>query len=124
MSTYIQEIWNKPKMSTTQKREQKVEGTESNKRLRIENNVVNKGERLTNLRTIEVEYENTEIELDLDWDKRIKQHRQEIEQEEQELSQRLHYKAIREKSWELNRLNRKFLEENDKDWALGKEKRG
>lgn len=124
MSTYIQEIWNKPKMSTTQKREQKVEGTESNKRLRIENNVVNKGERLTNLRTIEVEYENTEIELDLDWDKRIKQHRQEIEQEEQELSQRLQYKAIREQSWELNRLNRKFLEENDKDWALGKEKRG
>ena len=83
-------------MSTTQKREQKVEGTESNKRLRIENNVVNKGERLTNLRTIEVEYENTEIELDLDWDKRIKQYRQEIEQEEQELSQRLQYKAIRE----------------------------
>ena len=124
MSTYIQEIWNKPKMSTTQKREQKVEGTETNKRLRIENNVVNKGERLTNLRTIEVEYENTEIELDLDWDKRIKQHRQEIEQEEQELSQRLQYKAIREQSWELNRLNRKFLEENDKDWALGKEKRG
>lgn len=124
MSTYIQEIWNKPKMSTTQKREQKVEGTESNKRLRIENNVVNKGERLTNLRTIEVEYENTEIELDLDWDKRIKQHRQEIEQEEQELSQRLQYKAIREQSWKLNRLNRKFLEENDKDWALGKEKRG
>ena len=124
MSTYVQEIWNKPKMSTTQKREQKVEGTESNKRLRIENNVVNKGERLTNLRTIEVEYENTEIELDLDWDKRIKQHRQEIEQEEQELSQRLQYKAIREQSWKLNRLNRKFLEENDKDWALGKEKRG
>ena len=124
MSTYIQEIWNKPKMSTTQKREQKVEGTETNKRLRIENNVVNKGERLTNLRTIEVEYENTEIELDLDWDKRIKQHRQEIEQEEQELSQRLQYKAIREQSWKLNRLNRKFLEENDKDWALGKEKRG
>ena len=124
MSTYIQEIWNKPKMSTTQKREQKIEGTESNKRLRIENNVVNKGERLTNLRTIEVEYENTEIELDLDWDKRIKQHRQEIEQEEQELSQRLQYKAIREQSWKLNRLNRKFLEENDKDWALGKEKRG
>ena len=111
-------------MSTTQKRKQKVEGTESNKRLRIENNVVNKGERLTNLRTIEVEHENTEIELDLDWDKRIKQHRQEIEQEEQELSQRLQYKAIREQSWKLNRLNRKFLEENDKDWALGKEKRG
>ena len=34
MSTYIQEIWNKPKMSTTQKREQKIEGTESNKKIK------------------------------------------------------------------------------------------
>ena len=35
--------------------------------------------------------------------------------------QRLQYKELREQSWELNKLCRKYLEENDKDWARTKE---
>ena len=84
----IQEIWNKPTMSTTQKREQELEEIEPNKKMKsntsTENIAVQHGEILTNLRTIEVEYENKEIELDMDWDNRIKQRRLEIEREEQE----------------------------------------
>ena len=121
----IQEIWKKPTLSTTQKREQEIEETIPNKKMRTntsrENNVVQNGEKLSNLRTVEVEYENKEIEVDMDWDNRIKQRKLEIEQEEQELSQRLKYKEIREQSWELNRLSRKFLEENDKEWAKRRE---
>ena len=112
-------------MSTTQKREQELEEIEPNKKMKsntsTENIAVQHGEILTNLRTIEVEYENKEIELDMDWDNRIKQRRLEIEQEEQERSQKRKYKEIREQSWELNRLSRKFLEENDKEWAKRKE---
>ena len=61
---------------------------------------------LTNQRTIEVVLENKEIELDMDWDERIKQCRKEIEEEE---AKRLQYKEIREQSCELNRLCRKYL---------------
>ena len=78
-------MWNRPKLSTTQKREQELEETETNKKVKTdtntENNAGSTGERLTNLRTIEVLYENKEIELDLNWNERIKQRRQEIEQD-------------------------------------------
>ena len=57
----------------------------------------------------------------MDWDERIKQRRKEIEEEENKREQRLQHKKIKEQSWELNRLCRQYLEENDKDWARTKE---
>ena len=59
----------------------------------------------------------------MDWDERINQRRKEIEEEEYKREQKLQYKEIREQTWALNRLCRRYLEENDKDWARTKELR-
>ena len=117
----IQEIWDKPKMSTTQKREQETEESQAKKKMRNQN--VGPSIKLTNMRTIETPHENKEIQLDMDWDERIKQRRKEIEEEEYKREQKLQYKEIREQTWALNRLCRRYLEENDKDWARTKELR-
>ena len=83
----------KKEYNTEQKPEEEYT---ARKKIRDENLSTNV--RLTNQRTIEVVHENKEIELDMDWDERIKQCRKEIEEEEAKREQRLQYKEIREQS--------------------------
>ena len=111
----IQEIWEKPSISNKYRSEKRTRTrrTQCQEEMRDEN--LSTGIRLKNLRTIDVKPENKEVQLDMDWEERIRQRRKEIEDEENKREQRLQYKEIREQSWELNRLCRKYLEENDKD---------
>ena len=79
------------------------------------NNVV-----LTNIRTIQDTEKNSDIELDLNWDKRIEEYRQEIERQEKERMDRINKKEQKEQSWELYRECRKYLVENSKAWEKRK----
>ena len=49
----------------------------------------------------------------VDWDKRLEEHRKRIVQEEQERNSRLERQEKKTKSWELYRLCKNYLEENN-----------
>ena len=80
-------------------------------------------ERLENIRVIEdaviegetISMENYEIEV-IDWDKRLKEHKEELEREFLERENRLKRQEEKSKSWELYRTCRDFLENNDSNW--------
>ena len=80
-----------------------------------------KVEHLTNIRRIEdkvVEGEEiTEFEVEIvDWDKVLKDHKERLENETKEREERLEKKEIKEKSWELYKECKIFLENNEKNW--------
>ena len=85
-------------------------------------------ETLTNLRVIENKVvegplEDLELEDKIDWEEKLRNHKEKIEKETEERERRLKRKEDKEKSWELYRLCKNYLEENSEDWGKRKMKR-
>ena len=119
----IRENWGAPKVTASKKHQQREynEHRNGNKRRRLE-------EKLTNIKQIEnavFEGETiTDFELEeIDWEKHIAEHKSRLERETKERLERLEKKEIKEKSWELYKLCKNFLEENDSDWQKRKHER-
>ena len=80
-----------------------------------------KPELLTNIRRIEnrvMEGEtitNFEI-IDRDWDQHLKEHKERLEAEITLRENKIKKSEIKEKSWQLYKESKKFLEENEKEW--------
>ena len=51
-----------------------------------------------------------------DWDTQINNHRTDIKNREQELEEQTKMKNEREQMWDLHKLCKEYLEENNKDW--------
>ena len=86
-------------------------------------------ERIANIKVIEnppalegeeLDMENFEV---MDWDAEMKKHLDNIKKEEEKRNKLLEEKEKQEKSWELAKLCRKFLEENSKEWQRKKKAR-
>ena len=80
-----------------------------------------KTERLENLRRIpDKVYEGETIEdfeiHTTDWDKVLSEHKEKLERETEERTKQLEKQAAKEKSWELYRECKNFLETNEKEW--------
>ena len=124
----IQEVWKKPEITKQQKN--KIQEDEQNNAKRAKKNEkvpTQLAGSLTNLRTIEKvitvqEWDET-IQLVENWDEKIREHKKEIEEREQERIERLKRKQDKKHSWELARLCKEYLEENSVDWAKRKEQR-
>ena len=123
----IKEVWGEPEKSTQTKN--KAENTESTQPEKKTKKSPGEQVVLTNVKRIENKvYQgpacyDMEYMPDLDWDRVIREHREQLEREQTEYNNRMKGKDDREQSWELNRLCRKYLEENDKKWAERKVKR-
>ena len=66
----------------------------------------------------------TEFEIETrDWEKVLKEDEDRIEKETLMRKKQLEKKEIKEKSWQLYRECKRFLEENDENWQKEKEKR-
>ena len=80
-----------------------------------------KKEIITNIRRIENKVclgetiKNFEI-IEIDWDQHLKEHKENLEAEITLRENRIQRKEIKEKSWQLYRECKEFLEENEKDW--------
>ena len=59
--------------------------------------------------------EHYEIET-VDWDKRLKEHKEELEREYMEREKKLAKAERKHKGWELYSTCKVFLEENDSNW--------
>ena len=57
-----------------------------------------------------------------DWDSSIAAHRKALEKEEKEMRNRIDKAEKLQKSWELLRLCKTFIKENDASWMEGKQK--
>ena len=123
----IKEIWGEPKVGEQQKNKNPEQNQEQqSKRVKI-----NEGEQttLTNLRTVEgwtaqgpIE-NNMEYIPERDWDQVIREHKEEIERQENMRTNRLKIKEQKEQAWALNKLCREFLNENHNKWAERESKR-
>ena len=85
-------------------------------------------EKLTNIVTVENKIvqgplEDLEWETKIDWEEHLRNHRQEIEKKVEEREKLIAKKEDKEKSWELYKLCKTFLEENSEDWEKNKMKR-
>ena len=67
--------------------------------------------------------EDLEWEGEIDWEEHLRNHRQEIEKKVEEREKPIAKKEDKEKSWELYKLCRTFLEENSEDWEKSEMKR-
>ena len=123
----IKEIWGEPNMREQQKNKNPEQNQEQlSKRVKI-----NEGEQttLTNLRTVEGWIAQGPIENNLeyiperDWDQVIREHKEEIERQENMRTNRLKIKEQKEQAWALNKLCREFLNENHNKWAERESKR-
>ena len=63
------------------------------------------------------------IEQEQEWDKMLKEHREQIEKEEREKMARLEKQKKKEDSWELYRICKEFLEENSTEWEQRRKER-
>ena len=76
--------------------------------------------KLKNIETInkivEGPEQNLEWEEERDWDKVLREHKQRIEQEEQERTRILNKQKRKTEGWQLYNLCKKFLNENDTHW--------
>ena len=80
---------------------------------------------LTNIRTLEgriIQGETIkEFEIiEVDWEKHLSEHKKRLEEETLEREKRLEKQAIKEKSWQLYRECKEYLEKNEKDWIKRK----
>ena len=134
----MKEIWGKPKASVPKKNKatEQPEITQQNKKPRNENWNWNKTSestkkttvRLTNCRTIENKPKEIENNIGkegwqdpVDWNKILVEHRNRLEQEALERVNRYKKQAQKHESWELYRLCKKFLEQNNEKWNKRKE---
>ena len=121
----IRDSWGPPKTSAPRKN---YLGENEHIDKKIENKRMRTSERLENIVRIEdkiIQGEtitNFEIEI-IDWDQRLKEHREHLEQEVAERTRRLKKQEEKEKSWELYRECKRYLEENDKNWQNRKTER-
>ena len=70
----------------------------------------------------ELDEQETRWEKPRDWEQVLRNHRERIQKEEQEITARMELKKKKENSWELYRLSKKFLTENNEKWNRRKEK--
>ena len=134
----MKEIWGKPTPSVPKKNKatEQPEITQQNKKPRNENWNWNKTSestkkttvRLTNCRTIENKPKEIENNIGkegwqdpVDWNKILVEHRNRLEQEALERVNRYKKQAQKHESWELYRLCKKFLEQNNEKWNKRKE---
>ena len=104
---------------------------QNNKKLKIQENEMtpsqykheNSGQNPIKLRNIETinkvvegPVENLEWEEERDWDKVLREHKQRIEQEEQEKNRLLEKQRKKTEGWQLYNLCKKFLNENNTHW--------
>ena len=123
----IKEVWGEPGLREPTKNKR----TEQDRELPAKRTRTGMGSptRLTNLRRIENKVvegpvvKDMEYMPELDWDKIIREHRENIEREQREITERLNLKEKKEQSWALTKLCHEFLEENNEKWAKRKEKR-
>ena len=59
---------------------------------------------------------NKEANKEVDWEKRIREHKEQLELETEKREQQTRNEELRENSWELYRLCRDYLEKNQEDW--------
>ena len=83
---------------------------------------------LTNCRRVEDRIlEGKELDLSkfekLDWDTEMKKYREKLEAEHAVRTERLDRKKEKENAWQLYKICKDFLEENDKKWAQKKKER-
>ena len=134
----IKEIWGKPKQSEPVKNKatEQPEITQHNKKARKENWNWNKipesteepTVRLTHCRTVENKPKKIENNVGkegwqdlVDWNKVILEHRNRLEQEMLEIVNRYKKQNQKHESWELYRLCKRFLEQNNEKWNKRKE---
>ena len=120
-------MWGEPaKREQTKNKSEYTESTQPEKKWKP---APREQEVLSNLRVVENKVcqgpacYDMEYMPDRDWDQVLREHREQLEREESEYKSRMKRKEEREQSWELSRLCRSFLEENDKKWAERKVKR-
>ena len=65
---------------------------------------------------------NLEWEQPIDWEQMLQDRKSRLEQEERELKERLELQRKKTEGWELYRLCKNFLEQNDTRWNKRKEK--
>ena len=116
----VREVWGPPTSTAPKKKKIETEKIERNKKIRI-------GEKLENLVRIEDKvYEGETLEegqfeiQTVDWDKVLKEHKERLEEERNKREAQLEKRAVKERSWQLFRECKIFLEENDKNWQARK----
>ena len=120
----IRETWGPPKTTAPQKNKKNREHGEEKEIDNPKKRRIEEGERISNLRTIEnrvIEGEQiSEFEIEIvdkvDWENRLKEHKERLEKETREREEQIKRSKIKEKSWELYRECRNFLEHNEKNW--------
>ena len=123
-NTYIniREVWGQPPPTAPKKnKNNNSEETEhKNKKKRM-------NERLTNIKTTNniIEGETiTEFEvIETDWEKHLKEHYERLEEETNKRLKQLEKQKMKQKSWELYRECKNYLENNDPNWKQKKEER-
>ena len=124
----IQEIWGQPKQAWPSKNKNvEQENTQNKKPRKADPRPARGSPSPSKSPKIEKNHEEPELRSydgPVDWDKKIDEHRKEIEQEQSKaIEAQEKQEQERESCWELQSLCREFLEENSKDWARIKEKR-
>ena len=120
----IRKTWGPPPNSAPRKNTyEKLENeNKQNKKPRIENEIIKnirtienkiiEGETIRNFEIIETSKE--------EWENHINEHKKKLEEEQEEREKRIEKKNMREKSYQLLRECRKYLEENEKEWEKKK----
>ena len=129
----ITEIWGRPAKttSTKNKAEHQLEKPEANKKRKTKHEAQQENPKFDHPQDIKLELDPPEHKMEqenlekpviqtgpgwqepVDWDKRLEEHRKRIVKEEQERNSRLEHQEKKTKSWELYRLCKNYLEENN-----------
>ena len=126
---FLKEIWGKPKPSEPRKNKatEQPEITQQNKKPRNENWKWNKtSESIEKIIDNKPKEKENNIEKEgwqdpVDWNKVLVEHRNRLEQETLERVNRYKKQNKKHESWELYRLCKKFLEQNNEKWNKKKE---
>ena len=123
-NTYIniREVWGQPPSTAPRKNK-----NDNNEETEHQNKKKRLNERLTNIKTTNniIEGETiTEFEvIETDWEKHLKEHYERLEEETNKRLKQLEKQKMKQKSWELYRECKNYLENNDPNWKQKKEER-
>ena len=113
----IRSVWGPPPSKAPIKNvAEDIEKEKFSKKRRVETEII------TNVKRIDDKiYEGEtivdfEIEEKRDWDKVVKEHTERLEKEAKEREEKIKHNEIKEKSWQLYKECKKFLEDNEKNW--------
>ena len=121
----VAEVWGQPEKSVQTKNKREQETTKQAKRVRTEPETIPRPPRGStspgNPPIGEQDKQGEQLSQEnydgpTDWDTQINNHRTDIKNREQELEEQTKMKNEREQMWDLHKLCKEYLEENNKDW--------